>query len=85
MGGAVTLMWTAIHGPPNVLGMVLWAPRGRVDRSGTTCAVSLRTIQQSPSVCSWARISQGPAVVQRVCNRFTDISVRVVGHNFHFV
>src|SRR5262249_61735905 len=40
----VPLMRTAVDGASNVLGMILWTLRGRVDCSGTTRAVSLRTI-----------------------------------------
>ena len=50
MGSAVVLMRTTINGAPNVLGMILWTPRGRVDRPATTSAVSLRTIQQPPGM-----------------------------------
>src|SRR5262245_65628684 len=52
--------------------MILRAPRGRVDRSGATRAVSVRTIQQSPGVRSRPRLPQGPAVVQCVGNGFTN-------------
>ena len=78
-------MRTAVHSTPNVLGMILRAPRGRVDRSGATRAVSLRTIQQSPGMRSRPRLPQGPAVVQCVGNGFTNISVRVFGHGLHFI
>ena len=82
---AVALMRTAIHSTPNVFGMILWMPRGRVDRSETTRAVSLRTIQQSPGMRARPGLPPCPAVAHRVGNRFTDISVRVLVHSLHFI
>src|SRR4029450_8235633 len=49
---AVALMRTAIHGTPNVLSMIFWTPRSRVDRPDTTGAVGLGPIQQTTRMCA---------------------------------
>ncbi len=50
MCGAVTFMRTAINGTPNVFGMILWVPRGRVESPGAARAVGLGTREPSPGI-----------------------------------